>query len=88
MVQMIKFYKEKFYTVKAGVVKRPAPFTEEMFFRLGARLRCVSHVFNRKYNQVVHCSVKYNYIRQMCVSWYLPRWRYDVDVFISMCRGT
>jgi len=55
MDKMIKFYQEKFYTVKAGViVKRPVPFTEEMFFRLGARLRCVSHVFNRKYNQALY----------------------------------
>jgi len=66
MVQMIKFYQEKFYTGKVGViVNRPVPFAEEMFFRVGARLTCVPHVFSRNSNQFVYYGVKYNYIRQI-----------------------
>jgi hypothetical protein len=89
MVKMIKSYQEKFYTVKAGIiVNRPVQLTEEMFFRLGARLRCMSHVCHIKSTQVLYYGVKNNYRRQICVSWYLPHWSYDVDVFISMCIGT
>ena len=64
MVKMLKFYQENFYTIKSDIiVNRPVPFIEEMFFRLGARLRCMSHVFNRKSNQVLYYGVKYKYIR-------------------------
>jgi len=28
---------------------------------------------------------KYSHVREMCVSWYLPRWSYDVDV-LRVCE--
>ena len=49
-----------FYTFNAAIiVNRLVPFTEEIVFRLGARLRGMSQVFNRKSNQVPYYGVKY-----------------------------
>jgi len=53
MVKMIKFYQDKFYTVKAGII------VNRLVFLLGARLTGLSHVFKRKSNQVLCYGVKY-----------------------------
>ena len=56
---MIKFYQERVYIVNAGInVNRLVPFTEEMVFRLGTRLRGMSQVFNRKSIHVLYYGVK------------------------------
>ena len=42
--------------------------------------RCVSHVFYRKSEQVLYYGIKYSHVCKTCVSWYVARCSYNIDV--------